>query len=81
MGRKLLIYVFLIVITDPYKGLKYQQINAYHYEQTYQVDVIHVHYPENSPDEFIDDIEEEEEDEEEDEEEEDFIPWRPPWQK
>lgn len=33
--RKLILYCFLIVITDPYRGIKYDEINAYYFETTY----------------------------------------------
>jgi hypothetical protein len=47
MGWKLAVYIFLIVITDPYKSIKYDQINSYDIDNSPLEDVITVHYPES----------------------------------
>ena len=60
MFRRLTVYVFLIVISDPYRGLNYNRINTYSYshDDRYLEDVIHVYSASDYPDDEVEAAEE-----------------------
>lgn len=67
------------VITDPYSGLNYDQINVYDYNQEYLEDCVTYHEPDHSYGGEESAEEPEEKPAEDTYQEPPFIPWRKLW--
>lgn len=66
----------LRVVTDPYAGLNYNQINVYEFENEYLENCITVHEPDHSDGGNSEDPEEDDSDTEDVVQQPTFIPWR-----